>query len=119
MHARPTILILAALAGTAYGQSMTTGAIEGRVTDKGTKEPLVGVTVIAAGATPEPQTALTDGDGVYKITDLLPGDYAVTFYIDNNGNGTYQSGTDTLVDTQYICNGAPPPPSWSSPSRRS
>jgi hypothetical protein len=82
MHARPTILILVALAGTAFGQSMTTGAVEGRVTDKGTKEPLVGVTVIAAGATPEPQTALTDGDGAYKITDLLPGDYTVTFYVD-------------------------------------
>jgi outer membrane receptor protein involved in Fe transport len=82
MHARLTILILVALAGTAFGQSMTTGAVEGRVTDKATKEPLVGVTVIATGASPEPQSALTDGDGIYKITDLLPGNYSVTFYVD-------------------------------------
>ena len=79
---RLTILILVVLTGTAFGQSMTTGAVEGRVTDKGTKEPLVGVTVIATGASPEPQDALTDGDGIYKITDLLPGDYSITFYID-------------------------------------
>ena len=62
---------------------MTTGAIEGRVLDKQTKEPLVGVTVVATGATPEPQSALTDVDGIYKITDLLPGAYAVTFYVES------------------------------------
>ena len=82
MHARLTILILVALAGTALGQSMTTGAVEGRVIEKQTNLPLTGVTVIATGATPEPQTALTDGDGIYKITDLLPGTYLVTFYFD-------------------------------------
>ena len=82
MHARPTILILVALAGSAYAQSVTTGAVEGRVLDKKTKEPLAGVTVVATGATPEPQNALTDADGAYKITDLLPGDYAITFYVD-------------------------------------
>ncbi len=83
MHARLAILFLVALTGTAFGQSMTTGAVEGRVLDKQTKEPLVGVTVVATGATPEPQSALTEVDGTYKITDLLPGDYAVTFYIDS------------------------------------
>ncbi len=75
-------MILIALASTAHAQSVTTGAIEGRITDKISKEPLPGVTVIASGATPEPQTAITDGDGVYKITELLPGEYQVVFYIE-------------------------------------
>lgn len=77
----PLLLIVAATS-VARAQSTTTGAVEGRVLDEATKEPLAGVTVIATGASPEPQTALTDEDGVYKITELLPGDYTVAFYVD-------------------------------------
>ena len=64
-------------------QSITTGAIHGRVIDAVTEAPLPGVTVWAASPSLiEPQTAITDEDGVYKITELLPGDYTVTFYTD-------------------------------------
>ena len=77
-------MIAAAIAGSmgsASAQSVTTGAVQGRVLDKATREPLAGVTVVAIGASPEPQSALTDEDGSYKITELLPGDYSVSFYI--------------------------------------
>jgi len=84
MHSRTSWFIAAAIAssaGSASAQSVTTGAVQGRVVDKATKEPLAGVTVVAIGASPEPQSALTDEEGTYKITELLPGDYAVSFYI--------------------------------------
>ena len=69
------------VASAAHAQSVTTGAIQGRVTDKATEEPLAGVTVWAIGPTGEPQTAITDEDGTYKITELPPGDVLVTFYV--------------------------------------
>src|SRR5262245_30562768 len=65
----------------AYAQSLTTGAIQGVITDSKTGEKLAGVTVIASSTSlPQPQTAITDEGGQYKITDLPPGDYLVTFY---------------------------------------
>ncbi len=67
----------------ARAQSATTGAIEGRVFDAKTGEAKVGVTVWAIGPTGEPQTAMTDERGTYKITELLPGRYEVTFYVDD------------------------------------
>jgi outer membrane receptor protein involved in Fe transport len=74
---------LPALVGltTAAAQSQTTGAIQGSVTDSKTGEKLPGVTVIATSASlAQAQTAITDENGVYKISDLPPGDYLVTFY---------------------------------------
>ena len=68
----------------AEAQSLTTGAIQGRVTDKDSGEALAGVTITVSGpALIEPQTAFTDEDGRYKITELPPGDYKVTFYVDD------------------------------------
>ncbi len=84
MHSRTGWIVAAVIAsawGSASAQSVTTGAVQGRVLDKATKEPLAGVTVVAIGASPEPQSALTEEDGTYKITELLPGDYVVTFYV--------------------------------------
>ncbi len=71
------------IATRAHAQSPTTGAIEGRVVDAKTGEPKVGVTVWAVGPTGDPQTAMTDELGTYKITELLPGEYTVTFYVDD------------------------------------
>jgi hypothetical protein len=65
----------------ASAQSSTTGAIQGVVTDAKTGEKLPGVTVIATSpALAQTQTAITDENGFYKITELPPGDYLVTFY---------------------------------------
>src|SRR6476620_3754576 len=84
MHSRPGWIIVESIAGiasSASAQAVTTGAVQGRVLDKATQEPLVGVTVVATGASPEPQSTLTEEDGTYKITELLPGDYIVTFFV--------------------------------------
>ena len=46
-----------------------------------TGEPLAGVTVVATSpALSQTQTAITDEKGYYKIADLPPGNYLVTFY---------------------------------------
>jgi hypothetical protein len=66
---------------TAHAQSSTTGAIGGVVTDKKSGEPMAGVTVVATStALGQTQSAFTDDKGSYKINDLPPGDYKVTFY---------------------------------------
>ena len=81
MRAYPFLVLLAA--STAAAQSATTGAIAGRTLDKVTGEVLPGVTiVISSTAMQEPQTVITDADGAYKVSDLLPGDYTITFYAD-------------------------------------
>ncbi len=65
----------------ATAQSPTTGAIQGVITDRKTGEKLVGVTVIATSSVLQgAQTAITDDNGFYKITNLPPGEYLVTFY---------------------------------------
>jgi outer membrane receptor protein involved in Fe transport len=86
-------LIIAALLGIAglaahlhapnlaSAQSDTTGAIQGTVTDQKDGSALAGVTVIATSPSlAQTQTAITDEKGTYKINDLPPGDYLVTFY---------------------------------------
>ena len=65
----------------ARAQSTTTGAIQGVITDEKTGESLAGVTVIVTSPSlAQNQTAITDDHGAYKINDLPPGDYLVTFY---------------------------------------
>jgi outer membrane receptor protein involved in Fe transport len=67
--------------GAALAQSGTTGAIQGGVTDGATGEKLAGVTVIVTSpAISQTQTAITDENGTYSVTELPPGDYLVTFY---------------------------------------
>src|SRR5688572_4889257 len=70
-----TILMLCA--SVAHAQSPTTGAIAGRVVEAKSKEPMPGVSVTARGTIE--QTAFTDEDGRYKITELPPGEYVVAF----------------------------------------
>lgn len=72
---------LCLVAQSARAQSSTAGAIQGVVTDKNTGEALAGVTVIATSpALQGEQTAMTDEQGTYKITNLPPGSYQVAFY---------------------------------------
>ena len=65
---------------TAVAQSATTGAIAGAVRDT-SGAVLPGVTVEAASPAliEKVRAAVTDGQGQYKIVDLRPGAYAVTF----------------------------------------
>jgi outer membrane receptor protein involved in Fe transport len=65
----------------ADAQSSTTGAIQGTVTDESSGDALVGVTIVVSSpALQSPQTAISDENGFYKIADLPPGNYLVTFY---------------------------------------
>src|SRR5215472_103023 len=65
----------------ARAQSQTTGAIQGVVSDKKTGEAMPGVTVVAtSSALQQTQSAITDEKGFYKISDLPPGDYKVSFF---------------------------------------
>ena len=65
----------------ARAQSGTTGAIQGAVTDGANGDKLAGVTVIVTSPSlSQTQTAITDENGVYSVSELPPGDYLVTFY---------------------------------------
>ena len=66
---------------TAGAQTTTTGAIQGTVKEESNGEALIGVTVVASSTAMQgTQTAISDENGFYKITNLPPGDYIVTFY---------------------------------------
>jgi hypothetical protein len=74
-------LLLVAAASPAAAQNATTGAIQGVVTDAASGDGLAGVTVVVTSpALQGTQSAITDGSGVYKITNLPPGMYSATFY---------------------------------------
>ncbi len=64
----------------AWAQSSTTGAIQGVVSDAQSGDALAGVTIVVTSEGTTTQTALTDDKGAYKITELPPGEYLVTFY---------------------------------------
>ena len=68
------------LATAAQAQSTTTGAIAGEVKDT-TGAVLPGVTVEAASPAliEKVRTVVTDAQGQYKIVDLRPGTYTITF----------------------------------------
>jgi outer membrane receptor protein involved in Fe transport len=65
-------LVLVLGFAAAHAQSTTTGAVQGRITDADTREPLVGVTITVGS-----QVAITDENGNFKITELIPGSYDV------------------------------------------
>lgn len=52
----------------------TTGKIRGRITDKSSGEPLIGVNIVLEGTS---QGAATDIEGNYTILNVLPGDYSL------------------------------------------
>ncbi|MDB4959544.1 MAG: TonB-dependent receptor plug [Myxococcales bacterium] len=94
-----TMLFLFGVASHAHAQSLTTGAIQGVVRDSGTNEPLAGVTVVAISAGSSPQNAITEADGSYKISELLPGTYLITFYYDTFTleHGGVEVGVDAVT----------------------
>jgi len=85
------LVLAAALAGfsvalvgalpRAAAQSSTTGAIQGQVSDAKTGERLAGVTIVVTSPVLQgTQTAISDENGFYKISELPPGTYLVTYY---------------------------------------
>jgi hypothetical protein len=74
------VVSLVLVGGQAMAQNSTSGAIQGVVTDKATGESLSGVTVVVTSAAlQQPQAAITEG-GTFKISNLPPGMYVVTFH---------------------------------------
>src|SRR5688500_16062600 len=80
LHLKTLALLVSIIAAptTVFGQA----AITGNVSDP-SGAPLAGVTVDArSGALLEPRTAATDADGRYRIENLRPCIYTVTFTLD-------------------------------------
>jgi hypothetical protein len=78
--------VLVVFAAPAFGQAVSTGTIAGVVKDS-TGGVLPGVTVeVASPALIEKvRTAVTDSEGQYKVVDLRPGTYSVTFSLSGMG----------------------------------
>ncbi|HTJ44704.1 MAG TPA: carboxypeptidase regulatory-like domain-containing protein [Kofleriaceae bacterium] len=75
------LIILLGLISRARAQGLTTGAVQGIITDANTGEPLIGVTVVASSpALQGQQSAITDETGEFKITNLPAGTYTITYY---------------------------------------
>jgi len=75
------VLLVAFTYAPRAARAAVTGAIEGTVTDQGTRKPLAGVTVtVTSPALQGEQMEFTDPSGHYIITELPPGEYLVRFY---------------------------------------
>ena len=81
---------------------------------------MAGVTIVVTSKSLlEPQTAITDEDGKYKVTELPPGQYTITFYAENTElvrTGIVVGANETASVYQAIRRGEivemhePPPP---------
>jgi hypothetical protein len=79
----------------AFGQSATTGAIGGTITDSGgALLPAATVTVKSVGTGIERKTK-SNGSGEYRVTELTPGTYVATFTAD--GFETLQENAITVT----------------------
>jgi len=76
------LMSFALFAGTALGQTSTTGSIEGTVTDSaGASVPGVAVKITSPNLI-SAQTATTDSSGRYKVLNLPPGRYSIVVEAD-------------------------------------
>src|SRR5499427_9136811 len=92
---RGTLLALAfvaaSVAADAQTVSLTAGAINGTVTDA-TKAVLPGVTVTLSGpAVMGTPTAVTDQNGFFRLPNVAPGDYKLTFGLSGFGTITREN----------------------------
>ena len=91
-----TVVTVAFFAVTAFPQQ--NGSIAGRVTDA-TGSILPGVTVEATSPVliEKARTAITDGSGQYRLVDLRPGIYTVTFELPGFSTGR-RDGVEITVE---------------------
>jgi outer membrane receptor protein involved in Fe transport len=71
------LMSFALFAGSAFGQTTTTGSIEGTVTDP-TGAAVAGVTVTVTRQGGRSATATTNDEGFFRVPALEPGQYTVT-----------------------------------------
>jgi len=74
MRSSLLFFLIISIAATSLTYSSTDGILEGRVLNKETKEPLVGVTIAILGTT---QGTATDVDGNFHINNLEAGTYDI------------------------------------------
>lgn len=103
------VMIIAVAGVGAFGQSTNTGAIGGSVTDpNGAVVTGATVTVTNTG-TNKVDTAVTDGEGRFRISNLQPGTYSLvinsTGFSDFKGNVTVEVGTVSNVDANLSVGG--------------
>src|SRR5262245_3734638 len=80
MRMRLIVALIGTLAAAASADAQTAGSIAGTVRDtSGAVLPGVTVEATSPALIERVRTAVTDGTGQYKIVDLRPGIYAVTF----------------------------------------
>src|SRR5690349_3671187 len=113
-HAACCLLVTLAFTTATRAQSITTGAVQGVVSDVETGEALPGVSVTIGN-----QSAITEYNGAYKITELIPGTYDVVFEfgttrVVHGGVVVGASNTTSLYQTMKIgesvhISGMPPP----------
>lgn len=92
----------------------TTGKISGRITDKETGDPLIGVNVVLEGTI---HGAATDYDGCYSILNVMPGEYSlkatmigyqtviqtnVQVMVDLTTTINFEMGTETLTGEEVV-----------------
>jgi hypothetical protein len=86
-----TPVLVLAFCAAAWAQSTTTGAIGGTVTNPN-KEVVKGATVTITNAgTGKEETATSDDDGHFKVTQLQPGEYTVA--VNSSGFAAYTAKT--------------------------
>ncbi len=89
-----TLGILLLASSATYSQ----GSLSGIITDEGTKETLIGATVVIVGTY---KGSATDIDGKYTIADIKPGDYSIKIsfigYADKVFNGIHITDKQTTT----------------------
>ena len=92
------LVVLFVCTSSLWAQSSTTGALTGTVTDP-SNAVVSGATVFADNkATGQERTTTTDASGVYKFSQLPPGEYSVKFTA--SGFKTAQIGSVTINITE-------------------
>ena len=101
MRSRRLLFLFAVLLTTSALFAQQTGSISGKVTTDG--QGLPGVTVEArSNVLPQPRTTVTDSNGEYRLPQLIPGTYTVTFTLSGMQTVTRRAevllGQDTTAD---------------------
>ena len=93
------VCLVLLLAVPAFSQTQTTGAITARATDaSGALIPGVEVTISSPAMIGGSRTAVTDEQGAYRFTELVPGVYRVSFGLAGFKNLNIEEPLPTLSD---------------------
>jgi hypothetical protein len=96
------LTLLPALASGVFAQSLQTGNITGKVSDKtGARVPGVAVT-LTSPVLITPKTDRTDTEGIYRFTGLPPGTYSLTFELTGFRKLTHSNVPVNLATTVSI-----------------